>query len=80
MVRAKLFPKYYQLTLYRQMHNLRQRLLTVREYTKYFYKVNLRVGYVEELAEKTARYINGLGMDIQDEIRMISPRTMEEAY
>ena len=35
---------------------------------------------MEESAEKAARYVNGLRMDIQEEIRMISPRTMEEVY
>jgi hypothetical protein len=52
----------------------------VREYTEEFYKVNLRAGYVEDSSEKTVRYINGLRMEIQDEISMLSPRTMEEAY
>ena len=52
----------------------------MREYTEEFYKVNVRAGYVEELVEKDARYVNGLSMDIQEEISMISPRTMEEAY
>ena len=46
-MRAKFFPKYYQLIMYRQVHNLRQRLLTVREYTEEFYKVNLSAGYVK---------------------------------
>ena len=55
-------------------------MLIVREYTEEFYKVNLRAGNVEESAEKDARYFNGLRMDIQEEINMISPRTMEEAY
>ena len=32
-MRAKFLPKDYKLSLYRQMQNLRQRLLTVREYT-----------------------------------------------
>lgn len=63
-LRAKFLPTNYQLTLYMQMQNLRQRLLNVRVYTKEFYKVNLRAGYVEESAEKTARYINGLRMEI----------------
>ena len=79
-MRAKFFPKYYQLIMYRQVQNLRQRLLTVRDYTKEFYKVNLRAGYVEESAEKDAIYFNGLRMDIQEDISMISPRKMEEAY
>ena len=55
-------------------------MLTVREYIEEFYKVNLRVGYVEELIEKAARYVNVLRMDIQEEISMISSRTMEEVY
>ena len=55
-------------------------MLTVREYTKEFYKVNLRARYVEESEEKAARYVNGLSMDIQEEINMILPRTMEEVY
>ena len=42
--------------------------------------MNLRVGYVEESAEKAARHVNGLRMDIQNKINMISPRTMEEVY
>ena len=42
--------------------------------------MNLRAGYVEESAKKTDRYINGLRMEIQDEISMVSPKTMEEAY
>ena len=79
-MRDKFFPKYYQLIMYRQILNLRQTLLTVREYTEEFYKLNLRDGYVEDLAEKDARYVNGLRMNIQEEISMISPTTMEEAY
>ena len=63
-MRAKVLAKYYQLTLYRKMQNLRQRLLTVQEYNEEFYKINLRASYVEESAENTARYINGLGMEI----------------
>ena len=64
-MRANFLPKDYQLILYRQVQNLRQRLLTVREYTEEFYKVNVRAGYEEESAEKAARYVNGLRMDIQ---------------
>jgi hypothetical protein len=79
-MRAKFLPKDYKLYLYRQMKNLRKRLLSIREYTEEFYKVNLRACYVEGSTKKTARYINGLRMEIQDDINMMSPRTMEEAY
>ena len=52
----------------------------MREYTEEFYKVNLRAGYIEDTSEKTTRYINGLRMDIQEEMSMLSPSVMEEAY
>ena len=79
-MRGKFLPKDYQLGLYKQMQNLRQRMLTMREYTKEFYKVNLRAGYIEDTSEKTTGYINGLIMDIQEEMSMLSPSVMEEAY
>ena len=40
----------------------------------------MREGHVEDTPENTAKYINGLRMDIQDEINIISPRKIEEAY
>ena len=52
----------------------------MREYTEEFYKVNLREGYIEDSSEKATRYINGLRMDIQEEMSMLSPSVMEEAY
>lgn len=79
-LRGKFLPKDYQLSLFRQMQNLRQRLMSVKEYTERFYKVNIRAGYVEDTAEKIARYMNGLRLDIQDEFSMLSPKTVEEAY
>ena len=62
------------------MQNLKQRLLTVREFIEEFYKVSIRVGQIQDTQEKVARYINGLRMEIQDEMSMLSPRTVEEAY
>ena len=42
--------------------------------------MNLRCGYVEESIEKAYRYLNGLRIEIQEEIRMIAPRIVEEEY
>lgn len=61
------------------MQNLRQKGLTVREYTEEFYRVNLRVGYTEDTMERTARYVNGLRLDILDEISVLSLNNTEEA-
>ena len=79
-MRGKFLLKDYQLGLYKQMQNIRQRVLTVREYTEEFYKVNLRAGYIEDTSEKTVRYINALRMGIQEEMSMLSPSVIEEAY
>ena len=40
----------------------------MKEYTEELYKINLRVGYIEDTIEKLARYLNGLRYDIQDEL------------
>eukprot|EP00253_Pinus_taeda_P008094 PITA_08094 len=54
--------------------------MTVKEYTEEFYRVNLRAGYTEDTAERTTRYVNGLRMDILDEISILCPNNTEEAY
>eukprot|EP00253_Pinus_taeda_P015993 PITA_15993 len=80
MLKRKLLPNNYQQTLFRQMQNLRQRALTVKEYKKEFYKVSIRAGEAQNTDGKVARYMNGLRMDIQDEISLLSPKTVEESY
>lgn len=79
-LRGKFLPSNYQQTLFRQMQNLRQRALIVKEYTEEFYKVIIRAGEAQDTDEKVARYMNGFGMDIQDEISLLSPKTVEKAY
>ena len=59
-MRGKFFPKDYQLSLYRQMQNLMQISLTIREYIEEFYRVKLRSCHNEYTSYKIARYINGL--------------------
>ena len=54
--------------------------MTVKEYTKEFYRVNLRASYTDDTPEKTTRYVNGLRMEILDEISILSPRNIEEAF
>jgi hypothetical protein len=61
------------------MKILKHRSMSVREYTE-FYKVNIRNGYVEDTLEKVARYINGLRLDIKDEIGLLYLRTIEDAF
>jgi hypothetical protein len=69
-MKAKFIPRNYQITLFRRMQNLRQKMMTVKEYTEEFYQLNIRAGHRESDDEKVARYMNGLRYDIQDEMRM----------
>jgi hypothetical protein len=79
-MKAKFIPRDYQISLFRKMQNLRQKLMTVKEYTEEFYRLNIRVGHRESNDEKVARYMNGLRYEIQDEISMATIRTVEDAY
>jgi hypothetical protein len=54
--------------------------MTVKEYTEEFYRLNIRAGHRESDDEKVARYLNGLRYDIQDELSMVTIRTVEDAY
>jgi hypothetical protein len=54
--------------------------MTMKEYTKEFYKLNIRDGEREKDDEKVSIYINGLRYEIQDEINMMTIKTVEDAY
>jgi hypothetical protein len=79
-MKEKFIPRDYQITLFRRMQNLRQKLMSVKEYTEEFYRLNIRAGHRESNDEKVARYMNGLRYEIQDEMSMVTIRTVEDAY
>jgi hypothetical protein len=79
-MKEKFIPRDYEITLFRRMQNLRQKLIMVKEYTEEFYKLNIRAGHRESDDEKVARYMNGLRCDIQDEMSMATIRMVEDAY
>jgi hypothetical protein len=77
---VKFMPKDYQLNLFKQLQNLIEKAMTVNVYTKFVYRLKIRVGHIEKDVEKVAMYINGLRYDIQDEIRILFLKTVEDAY
>jgi hypothetical protein len=79
-MKAKFIPKDYQITLFRRMKNLRQKMMSMKEYIEVLYKINIREGHREGNDEKVARYMNGLRYDIQDEMSMMIIRTIEDSY
>ena len=79
-IKSQFMPKDYQLNLLRQLQNLRQKAMTVKEYTEEFFRLNIRSGHIEGGLERVARYINGLRYDIQDELSLLNLKTIEDAY
>jgi hypothetical protein len=79
-MKAKFIPRDYQINLFRRMHNLRQKGMTVKEYTEEFYKLNIRAGHHEIDDEKVTRYMNGLRYEIQYEMSMMTIRNVEDSY
>lgn len=73
-LKGKFLPSDYRQTLFRQMQNIRQRFMTVKEYREKFYKMSIRVGQIQDTDEKVAIYVNGLRMDIEDDISVLSPK------
>jgi hypothetical protein len=79
-MKVKFIPRDYQITLFWRMQNLRQKLMTVKEYTEEFYKLNIRAGHHESDDEKVSRYMNGLRYNIQEDMSMMTIRMVEDAY
>lgn len=57
---------YYQVNMLRRMHNLREKDMIVKEYTKEFYKLDIKFGHVDDEVEEVATYHNGLRISIQN--------------
>ena len=43
-IKIQFMPKDYQLNLLRQLQNLRQKAMTVKEYTEEFFRLNIKSG------------------------------------
>jgi hypothetical protein len=54
--------------------------MTVKEYTKEFYRLNIRVGHHESANENVAKYMNVLIYEIQYEMIIVTIRNVEDAY
>ena len=79
-LRGKFLPKDFHIFQFKEMQNLKQKTMIVREYTKEFYKINLRAKYIEDTPEKVVGYLNGLRYDIKDELSLVNPTGIDEAY
>jgi hypothetical protein len=44
-MKDKFIPKYYQINLFKKLQNLRQKGMTVKQYTEEFYRLNISCPY-----------------------------------
>ena len=79
-LRGNFLPKDYQISLYKPMENIKQILMIVREYAYELYRINMRGVHIEETVVNIEMHVNGLRMDIQDEMSMLSPNNINQAY
>ncbi|KAF8412741.1 hypothetical protein HHK36_000710 [Tetracentron sinense] len=71
---------HYTITLYEKFHGLRQRDLSMQDYTAEFNNLSMRVGLNETNEQLTTRYISGLRVAIRNEMRSIRVSNLEDAY
>ena len=79
-IKSHFMPKHYQLNLIRQLQNLRQKTMTIKDYTENFFRPSIRAGHTQGGLERVARYINGLRYDIQDELSLLNLKIVGDAY
>ena len=54
--------------------------MSVKDYTKELYRLDIIFGNVDDEVEKFVRYLNELRSRIQDEISFVKLESVEEAY
>ena len=79
-LKAKFIHANYDLELFKKLQNLKQKDMTMKDYTKEFYKLTIQSWHRELSKDKVARYINGLRINIQYEVGMLNISSVEDAY
>ena len=78
-IKKKFIPNNYQVNLLRRMQNLKQKDISVNDYTEEFYRLDIKLEHVDDKIEKVARYLNGLRYGIQDQMSFVKVDSVEEA-
>lgn len=79
-LKCKFLPKDHQVQMFKRLQNLRQREIDIKSYTEEFYKLSLRSSHHENEDEEIARYVGGLRLNVQDELVLANPRSVEDCY
>jgi len=73
-------PKDYEVQMFKKRQGLSQKEMDVKSYTEEFYTLSIRSGQNETEVQKVARYISGLRFNMQDELVLTNPRSVEDYY
>lgn len=76
--KGKFLPKDYEVQLYKKLQGLKQKDLDIKTYNNEFYKLSIRSRWDEDEVEKMAKYLGFLRFNIQDELVVANPKTVED--
>ena len=65
---------------FKKLQSLKQREMDVSAYMEEFHRLTLRAKKQEEEPKRVARYLNGLRMNIQEEISLLAPDTLGKCF
>ena len=79
-IKKNFLPADYQVNFLRKIQNLKQKDISVKDYTEEFYILEIRFGQADHEIEKISRNLNGLRSRIKDEMSFVKIYSVEEAY
>lgn len=79
MLKVRFLPPDYEQLLFQQFQNCKQLSRSVQVYTEEFLRLSARNNLAESEAQQTARYINGLRLNIQDRVSLHRLFSVEDA-
>ena len=74
----KFLPENYYQDCFLQLHNLRQKTLSVEEYTREFEKLMMKCDIQEKEEQTIARYLGGLNTNIAHQVQLQQYWTLED--
>ncbi|EOX92171.1 Gag-pol polyprotein-like protein [Theobroma cacao] len=69
-LKRKFLPKHYRQEIFIKFHNLRQKTMTVEEYTMEFEQLHMKCDVQEPEEQTVARYLGGLNVEIADIVQL----------
>ena len=79
-MRTAFLPHNYMRTLYQQLHNLKQGMQSIDEYTREFYELVARVDLADSEDQLVSCYIGGMRQQFPNTLNLFDPISVSEAH